>query len=159
MPDREKLRIAGIVKESVVDGEGLRLVIFTQGCLRACEKCHNLQAQPLAGGYEILFSELVEQIKSNPLLDGITFSGGEPFLQAASCARLAKLIKEQCRGLNIWVYSGYYHEELLELAIDNPGVKDLLEQLDVLIDGPYENNLCSPELPFRGSSNQRIVRF
>ena len=107
-----KLRIAGIVEESIVDGPGIRLTVFTQGCSHNCPGCHNPQTHDYRGGMEMDIEEIVKMVKANPMLDGITLSGGEPFDQAIACANLARRIKEL--GLSVVVYSGYKYEYLLQ---------------------------------------------
>lgn len=154
-----KIRIAGITKESVVDGPGLRYVIFTQGCPHNCIGCHNPHTHDFAGGYEISIRELLTSIIETKLINGVTFSGGEPFLQTEACAKLANLIKQSGLGLDIVAYSGYYHSELLTMAIKNPSISDFLDSVDILIDGPYEKDKSSFKLPFRGSSNQTIIKL
>ena len=154
-----KLRIAGIEKESVVDGPGLCYVIFTQGCPHRCVGCHNSDTQDFVGGYEITADKLLHSINETKLIDGVTFSGGEPFAQAAACAQLAKLIKQQCPELKIIAYSGYYHNDLLSMVEKNKSVADFLAQVDILIDGPYDVNKKNPNLPFRGSDNQSIIEL
>jgi anaerobic ribonucleoside-triphosphate reductase activating protein len=154
-----QLRIAGVVKESVVDGPGLRYVIFTQGCPHRCVGCHNPDTHDLAGGYETSINELLHSINEIKLIDGIAFSGGEPFIQAAACAELAKLVKQNRPELNIVTYSGYYYNELLDMAATDPAVKELLQLTDILIDGPYDIKQNNPNLPFRGSSNQNIIKL
>jgi anaerobic ribonucleoside-triphosphate reductase activating protein len=155
----KQLRIAGIVKESIVDGSGLRYVIFTQGCPHRCVGCHNPQTQDFAGGYEVSVTELLNSINDTKLIDGITFSGGEPFAQASACAELAKLLKQNRSDLNIVAYSGYYHAELLTMATKIPAIKEFLQLTDILIDGPYDATKNDPTLPFRGSSNQNIINL
>lgn len=157
--DLRMLKIAGVTKESVVDGPGLRYVIFTQGCPRRCAGCHNPQTQDFSGGYEISISELLCSIDDTKLIDGITFSGGEPFAQAAACAELAELIQQKKNNLNIIAYSGYYYAELLTLATRNQAINKFLQLINVLIDGPYDASKKSPDLPFRGSSNQNIINL
>jgi len=152
-----KLRVAGIVKESVVDGPGLRYVIFTQGCPHNCIGCHNTNTHDPQGGYDISLAELLASIKETKLIQGVTFTGGEPFTQAATCAELARLIKHDCPELDILTYTGYYYEDLLALAKKNPGITELLQATDILIDGPFEINKKTFTLPFRGSSNQNII--
>ena len=106
----DTLRVAGLVEDSIVDGDGFRFTIFVQGCKRRCPNCQNPETQPLEGGHEETLAALLQKIRQNPLLTGVTFSGGEPFLQ---CAPLAKLAKEiHAMGLDIWSYSGYTLEEL-----------------------------------------------
>jgi anaerobic ribonucleoside-triphosphate reductase activating protein len=149
------LRIAGVVKESVVDGPGVRYVIFTQGCPHRCIGCHNPQTHDFLGGYEVSIAELWQSIVATKLIRGITFSGGEPFAQAAGCAELANLAKS--RGLDVLTYSGYYYNELLLMAKDDSAIDGLLRVTDILIDGPYDITKNDPNLPFRGSKNQNII--
>ena len=151
----DTIRISGIVEESIVDGPGLRLVVFTQGCKHNCKGCHNPDTHSYTGGKLIRIDEILKQIKENPLLDGVTFSGGEPFDQAEKLEILAKKIKEYNSDLNIIVYTGYYHEDLLK----KENCVGLLNIIDTLIDGPYEEDKRSLELKFRGSSNQRIIEL
>ena len=148
------LRIAGIVKESVCDGPGIRMVIFVQGCLRRCDGCHNPHTHDPDGGTEISIDELLTMIVANPLLDGVTFSGGEPFLQADVLAELAK----QCRfrGLSVMTYTGYLYEDIIA---GNATWQDLLCQTDILVDGPFIREQASQDIPFRGSANQRIFEL
>ena len=147
------MRIANTVSASIVDGPGLRFTVFTQGCPHRCPGCHNPDTHDPAGGREAAVEELAEKLLSNPLTDGLTLSGGEPFCQAAECARLAAIARE--KGLNVWVYTGYTYERLLEG--DLPGALELLEQTDVLVDGPFLLAEKSYEALFRGSANQRLI--
>ena len=149
------LRIAGLTPESVVDGPGLRYVILTQGCPHRCGGCHNPATHDFAGGYDITLEELVQAIDKVKLIDGITLSGGEPFAQAAACAKLAQLVKQ--RGLSVVTYSGYYYADLLAMAKNDPAITNLLQFTDILIDGPYDETKKNLYLPFRGSSNQNII--
>lgn len=149
------LRVAGIVKESVVDGPGLRLVVFTQGCSRRCPGCHNPHTWDPEGGSEVAVEEIVSMVKQNPLLRGVTLSGGEPFAQAAPLACLARKVREP--GKDVVTYTGYTWEELVELARGDPAVRDLLELSHYVVDGPFIRELHDPALPFRGSANQRII--
>ena len=146
-----KLRIAGIVDDSIVDGEGGRLTVFTQGCPHHCHGCHNPQTWSLDGGHEVDTEEIVQKLKENPLLSGITFSGGEPFLQPAPLADLARAAHSL--GLDVWSYTGFTLEEL-EKRTD---AQQLLNEVDMLVDGPYVEALRDLTLRFRGSSNQRII--
>lgn len=148
-----KLRIAGRVGDSIVDGPGLRYALFTQGCPRACPGCHNPQTQPLEGGEETTVEAILAEIDANPLLDGVTFSGGEPFLQAAALAELAREIKK--RDLNLAAYTGYLWEELI--AANDSAWNALLAELDVVVDGPFVQALRSWTLKFAGSTNQRFI--
>ncbi|MBQ7109651.1 MAG: anaerobic ribonucleoside-triphosphate reductase activating protein [Thermoguttaceae bacterium] len=148
-----RLRIAGRVGESIVDGPGIRYALFTQGCPRACPGCHNPQTQPLEGGEETTVEAILAEIDANPLLDGVTFSGGEPFLQAAALAELAREIKK--RDLNLAAYTGYLWEELI--AANDSAWNALLAELDVVVDGPFVQALRSWTLKFAGSTNQRFI--
>ena len=147
------MRIADTVSDSIVDGPGLRFTVFTQGCPHHCPGCHNPETHDPAGGREVSVSELEEEMGKNPLIDGLTLSGGDPFCQAAECADLARLAHE--KGLNVWTYTGYTYERLLEG--DLPGALELLEQTDVLVDGPFLLAEKSYEALFRGSTNQRLI--
>lgn len=149
------IRIAGIEPESVVDGPGLRFVIFAQGCLHKCAECHNPQTHPLNGGKLTTTEELYYQIFSLPLITGVTFSGGEPFLQAAAFAELAALTKR--KRLSVLVYTGYTWEALVEHSQFHSDFFDLLNVADYLIDGRYEHTHRSLNIPFRGSKNQRFI--
>lgn len=146
-----KLKIAGIVDDSIVDGEGVRLTVFTQGCPHHCHGCHNPQTWSLDGGHEVDTEEIVEKLKENPLLSGITFSGGEPFLQPAPLAEIARAAHKL--GLDVWSYTGFTLEELKKRT----DAQQLLNEVDVLVDGPYVEALRDLTLRFRGSSNQRII--
>ena len=150
-----KLRIAGTVAESIVDGPGFRFTLFTQGCPHHCEGCHNPETHDFNGGSEMSTDEVIKKLLSNPLTDGITFSGGEPFEQAGECAVIAKAAREN--GLNVWAYSGYTFDELLVKAEKQPDVMELLKLTDVLVDGRFVLEQRSLSLKWRGSANQRIL--
>lgn len=143
------IRIAGLVPESFVDGDGIRFAIFMQGCLRNCEGCHNPETHALDGGRLVDTAEIISAIKKNPLLDGITLTGGEPFLQVDAANEIACAAKKL--GLNVWCYTGFTFEEL------PPEVAPLIKNIDVLIDGEFIESLRDLELQFRGSHNQRII--
>ena len=149
------LRIAGTVNDSIVDGPGIRFSIYVQGCPHGCEGCHNPQTWDFEGGYEIQIKVLYYSIIANPLLDGVTFSGGEPFCHAKKLALLGKKLREL--KLNIVTYTGYTFEQLMKLGNDNNGFKELLAVTDILVDGRFELGLKDLTLKFRGSSNQRII--
>ncbi len=149
----EKIRLSGIISESIVDGPGLRYVLFTQGCLKSCYMCHNPETRDLKAGYLKSIRKIKEEIKKNPLIKGITFSGGEPFLQARKCYLISKYAKSL--GLDCLSYSGYYIEEIIKK--NQKDQINFLNSLDYLIDGPFEYDKLSLDLLFRGSSNQRIV--
>lgn len=147
------LRIAGIVDDSIVDGEGIRLTVFAQGCPHHCHGCHNPQTWSLTAGHEIDTDEVIERVKANPLLSGVTFSGGEPFLQPAPLAEIARAVHQL--GLNVWSYTGFTLEQLQKRT----DAHQLLDEVDVLVDGPYVEALRDLTLRFRGSSNQRILNL
>ncbi len=148
------LRLAGIVNDSITDGPGIRLTVFTQGCPHHCLGCQNPQTWDFSGGQEVSPDEIMAQIKQNPLLSGVTFSGGEPLAQAAALLPLAEQIKEQ--GLELAIYTGYTFEQLLQL--NDKHINLLLALADTLIDGPFIQAQRNLELNFRGSENQRILR-
>ncbi len=150
-----ELRISGIVPESIVDGPGIRYTVFVQGCPHHCEGCHNPQTHDFDGGRIVPLDGIVEEIKKNPLLSGVTFSGGEPFCQPEALAELGREIK--ALHLNLVCYSGFTFEELLELGKKNPAILDLLKLTDILIDGKFVLAEKSLMLKFRGSRNQRIL--
>lgn len=147
------IRISGVVQDSIVDGPGLRLTVFTQGCPHRCPGCHNPHTHDFEGGYDEHIDVLAEKMRRNPLLDGLTLSGGEPFAQAGAAAQLAKRAHEL--GLSVWTYSGYTFEQLLQMQ--DAHVRALLGETDVLVDGPFILEQRSLELKFRGSANQRIL--
>ncbi len=147
------MRIADYVQDSIVDGPGLRFTLFTQGCPHCCPGCHNPQTHDCNGGKEMPVAEVIRLMRSNPLTDGLTLSGGEPFAQAEDCAEIARAARES--GLNVWTYSGWTFEQLLVDA--RPGVRELLTLTDVLVDGPFLLPERSLTLRWRGSRNQRIL--
>ncbi|MCL1975097.1 MAG: radical SAM protein [Firmicutes bacterium] len=152
-----QLRIAGVVAESAVDGPGLRMTVFTQGCSRHCPDCHNPHTHDPDGGTWADTAELLARFEANPLLCGLTVSGGEPFLQAAAVAELAMDIKKL--GKTIVLYSGYTFEELQTLSQKDVNVARLLAYTDILIDGPFLKAERDLNLAFRGSRNQRIIEL
>jgi len=149
------LRIADTIQDSIVDGPGFRFVVFTQGCLRHCPECHNPHTWDPAGGKEVSVDSLYKALSSNPLTDGLTLSGGEPYLQASACAELAQ--RARSGGFNVWCYSGYAFEDILEIGKTDPAFKALLEATDVLIDGMFLIEKKSLTLKWRGSQNQRVI--
>ncbi len=148
-----RIRISGIVNDSIVDGPGLRYTIFTQGCPHHCEGCHNPQTHTYKGGKKISLKKIKKDILSNPLLQGVTFSGGDPFVQAEKLIPVAKFIKEQ--GLELACYTGYVFEMLISGNI--PYARELLSYIDVLIDGRFVLSQKSLDLKFKGSKNQRTI--
>lgn len=153
MACHKKLRIAGTVNDSIVDGPGIRYVIFSQGCPHNCPGCHNPQTHDFAGGQDADVEKILDEIFQNPILSGVTFSGGEPFCQAEGLVPIAEAVKE--KGKHLMIYTGYLLEQLQNM--ENVGVKRLLELADVIVDGPFileEKNLT---LSYRGSENQRVI--
>ena len=155
------MRIADYFQDSITDGPGWRFVLFTQGCNHHCEGCHNPGTLDPKGGREVLTEEIITAMLSNPLTDGLTLSGGEPLDQAAECAVIARAAKNA--GLNVWCYTGYTFEQLLNPNVSvmsdewQKGVAELLETIDVLVDGPFILKERSLALAWRGSGNQRIL--
>ncbi|MCR4666717.1 MAG: radical SAM protein [Desulfovibrio sp.] len=152
-----RIPLAGMEEESIVDGPGLRFVIFTQGCRHNCKGCQNPQTHSLEGGTLHSLSDLMDLYATNPLLDGMTFSGGEPFLHAEKLALLARAVHSA--GGTIVTYTGYTYEELREGVLNgsSPAWGALLDETDLLIDGPYIEEQRDLDLLFRGSANQRIL--
>ncbi|MDR3304989.1 MAG: radical SAM protein [Clostridiales Family XIII bacterium] len=149
----EDIRIAGIENDSIVDGPGLRMTIFFQGCHRRCPDCHNPESWPADGGSAVTAESLLKQIDANPLLQGVTFSGGEPLIRAGALLPLAVGIRE--RGLDLAIYTGYRFEEILENGDEK--ALSLLAIAQTLIDGEFLAAQKSLTLPFRGSRNQRVL--
>ncbi|AFQ42555.1 anaerobic ribonucleoside-triphosphate reductase activating protein [Desulfosporosinus meridiei] len=149
------LRIAGIIEESIVDGPGIRFVVFAQGCNHHCPGCHNPETQPFDRGTVVQIETLLRQMSKNPLLDGVSISGGEPFEQAEVLAELAAQVQK--KGLNVVTYTGYIYEEILANASEQPGWSRLLKHTDILVDGRFELAQRNLLLKFRGSENQRLI--
>lgn len=147
------MRIANWISDSIVDGPGLRLTVFTQGCPHRCPGCHNPETWDPAGGREVPLEELEALLAADPLLQGLTLSGGEPFLQAGDCASLARRARR--RGLDVWTYTGYRYEDLAEAG--RADWEALLAATDVLVDGPFLQAQKSYAALFRGSDNQRLI--
>ena len=146
------LDLAGIVNDSIVDGPGIRMTVFAQGCPHHCQGCHNPETWQFGCGTPMEEERIADIVATNPLCRGVTFSGGEPFAQAEGFTRLAQLLKE--RGYEVASYSGYTFEELIT---GTEAQRELLQSIDVLIDGPFIMAQRSLEVPFRGSKNQRII--
>ena len=143
--------------ETIVDGEGIRYSIYLAGCSRHCPGCHNTQSWNPEAGHPLSGSTLqhiINDINSNPLLDGITFTGGDPFYNPKDVHHVLKEIRKKTK-MNIWCYTGYTLEELQKDPLRNP----LLDDIDVLVDGKFIKELYSPHLAFRGSTNQRIIKL
>ena len=147
------MSIANLISDSIVDGPGLRLTVFTQGCPHRCPGCQNPETHDPSGGWEVSVAELAAELDKNPLLQGLTLSGGDPFLQAAECAALAQAARD--RGLDVWTYTGWTYEQLLTEG--DPDRLALLDATDVLVDGPFVAARKSYAALFRGSDNQRLI--
>lgn len=167
--EEARLDLAGIMGESIVDGPGIRFAVFCQGCPHHCEGCHNPKTHPFDGGTPVRVGKILEQIDKDPILRGVTFSGGEPMCQAKAFLELAKGVK--ARGLDIVIFTGYRYEELMKhidgcqeqneddvmKLVDRQGARELLELTDILIDGKFELAERDLTLQFRGSRNQRVI--
>lgn len=147
------LHLAGLEKHSIVDGPGIRMVVFAQGCPHRCPGCHNPETHLPLGGEKRSVDELLVYYEESNLLRGVTLSGGEPFWQAKAFSCLAKAIRE--RGGDVITYTGYYYEVLQKM--NDPDVDALISYTDLLIDGPFIKELKTLTLAFRGSSNQRLI--
>jgi anaerobic ribonucleoside-triphosphate reductase activating protein len=149
-----KIRLSSpLTVDSIVDGPGLRAVVWTQGCMHKCPGCHNEQTHDLEGGFETSLEDIKLQIEDLKLHKGITISGGEPFLQPEQCAEIAEFARS--KGLDVWCYTGFTYEQLSK----SEKHKRLLKNVDVLIDGPFMQEQRSLELKFKGSKNQRCLRL
>ncbi|MDW7728555.1 MAG: 4Fe-4S single cluster domain-containing protein [Bacillota bacterium] len=149
------LQVAGIQYDSIVDGPGIRLALFVQGCSHRCPGCHNPETHDPRGGKPVEIVQLIEIIDNCNNIDGVTISGGEPFEQAEPVAALADAVTE--KGLDLVVYSGYYFENLLNKSLIDQNIYSILAKGRLLIDGPFLENESDLTLPFRGSRNQRII--
>lgn len=150
-----QMRIAGTINDSIVDGPGFRFTVFTQGCPHHCPGCHNPKTHDFEGGKLADTQEIIEKFRKNELLDGITLSGGEPLCQSEACRVLAQAAHES--GLNVWCYTGYTFEELMEGFEAHPEWAALLQEVDVLVDGRFILAQRTLEARFRGSKNQRLI--
>ena len=155
MNDVNSIRLAGIAYESLVNGPGIRRVLFAQGCKHNCSSCFNKHTHSFDGGEEKKIHEIVEDILCNPLIRGVTFSGGDPLEQGEEFAILAKKIKKS--KINIWCYTGYSFEYILENQKKRNGWQELLKHIDVIVDGKFMEEYADSHLRYRGSSNQRII--
>ncbi len=151
----QTIRVAGIVEESVTDGPGIRLTLFCQGCYHNCPGCHNPETHDPGGGRERTVTEITDLYDSDPLLSGITFSGGEPFLQPEPLITIADHV--HAKGGNVIAYTGYTLSQLRQLQETQPAIGHLLDRVDLLIDGPFILEERSLLIPFRGSTNQRVI--
>ena len=148
------IRLAGVYPESIVDGPGIRYAIFTQGCSHHCPGCHNESTWAFDGGYEKDIDELVKDIKANPMVKAITFSGGDPLFQIKE---VLTIVQKLPSDYHILIYTGFTYEEILEMAVDNEALNELLVRTNILIDGLFKLAERDLSLRFRGSANQRII--
>lgn len=149
------MNILKVIPETILDGDGIRYSIYLAGCSHHCPGCHNPESHsPLAGSplSDDIVTQIIKEINDNPLLDGITLSGGDPFFSPTELLPILRRLKEET-GLNIWCYTGYTYEAICADPLRSP----LLQYIDTLVDGPFIRSLYDPQLPFRGSSNQRII--
>ncbi len=146
---------ADLQEDSIVDGPGLRSVIWTQGCAHHCKGCQNPQTWDFEGGGLVPIEMVLSAIDELEYQRGITFSGGDPMYQPEACNRIAKYARS--KGLDIWVYTGFTFEQLIELSKKKPVYMDFLENIDVLVDGPFKIEERDLNLLFRGSRNQRLI--
>lgn len=144
-----------IQQDSIVDGEGIRSVIWFQGCSHNCPGCHNPETHDFNAGVIVSIDEMKAQIDELEFQAGVTFSGGDPMMQVEALIELASYVHE--KGMNVWVYTGFTFEELMMLAEKNDSYRKALEEIDVLVDGKFVMELKSFDVQFRGSSNQRIL--
>ena len=149
------IRLSGIAYESLVNGPGMRRVFFAQGCKHKCKGCFNPDTHDFGGGEQRNLDELIEDTLNNPILRGVTFSGGDPWEQADKFDYMAKAFKD--KGLSIWSYTGYTYEYIIEHQDEHEGWNDLINSIDVLVDGKFEKDKIQDGLKFRGSTNQRII--
>ncbi len=149
------IKVAGIQTDSIVDGPGVRLAIYFQGCSHRCKGCHNPETHDPLGGYNATINQLTDLIEAASFIDGVTISGGEPFEQAAAAAALAA--ETTRRGLDLVLYSGYTFEQLLAKSAAQPDIKALLYSGSLLVDGPFCLAEQDYNLAYRGSRNQRLI--
>ena len=148
-----KVRLAGIVNESVSDGPGLRIALFFQGCAHRCPGCHNPQTWEFNAGEEYEVSDLLARLPDSPLIHGITLSGGDPFYQPEAALALAQAFHQ--RGKDVWAYTGFVWEELMQSRENT--LRELIRQCDVIVDGPFIQAQAAPGLRYCGSANQRLI--
>lgn len=150
-----RLAVPKIQTDSIVDGEGIRSVIWFQGCAHNCEGCHNPETHDFNKGTIKSIEELKDEIRELEYQAGVTFSGGDPMMQIDALVELTKCVKE-C-GMNVWCYTGFVYEDLIKMSKSNEAYLEALKNIDVLVDGKFVMNLKSFDAAFRGSSNQRII--
>lgn len=145
------LAILRIVEDTMVDGPGMRTAIYAAGCTHHCPGCHNPQSWDIRAGEEMTTEDILRTILADPFAD-VTFTGGDPMIQPEGFTELARVIRERSRK-TIWCYTGYTYEALLTM----PAQRELMQHIDVLVDGPFVQSLRDEQLRFRGSSNQRLI--
>ena len=145
------IRVLSVIEDTMVDGPGFRTSIYCAGCNHQCPGCHNPQSWDFGGGHEMTVEQIMRIIEADPYTRGVTFSGGDPMYQAAGFAELARQIHRRTQK-DIWCYTGFTFESLI-----HDDQRELLNELDVLVDGPYIEKFSDPDLLFRGSYNQRII--
>lgn len=150
-----EIRIAGVIRESIVDGPGIRFVVFTQGCKHNCQGCQNPETHSFDGGYTTDTQKIIEEVKKNPIIKGVTLSGGDPMFQPAATLDLCKKLKEN--NYNVMIYTGYTYEQLVEM--NNEDIMGILSNCDTLVDGRFILKLRSLSCRFRGSTNQRLINM
>ena len=149
------VKVIGIDPESVSDGPGVRFTIFFSGCRHRCPGCHNPEAQDFSAGTEFddsMQASVIEHIARCPIITGFTLSGGDPMFSAGDVLRFVQRLREKLPGINIWLYTGFTCEEIIEAE-----QIALLELCDVLVDGRFEQDRLDLTTSFRGSTNQRII--
>ena len=151
-----EIRLAAPIQtDSIVDGEGIRTVIWTQGCSHNCKGCHNPETHNFNDGFLVDVEDLKKEILEVPNQDGVTLSGGDPMYQPEAILEIAKFCQSQ--GLNVWCYTGFTFEELKQISKTNSHMNNLLQNIDVLVDGKFEQEQKSLNLYFKGSKNQRVL--
>ncbi len=151
---KESVSIAGVKKHTTVNGPGVRYTVFMQGCEHGCKGCHNPETHDPDGGKTIPVKELIDDILATKYIDGVTLSGGDPLLQADQCRDIVEALKS--KGLNIWLYSGFTFDEVIE-GKAGEAAREVLNFIDVMVDGRFVESLLSEEHIWRGSSNQRLI--
>lgn len=146
---------SAIQKNSIVDGEGIRAVIWAQGCEHNCQGCHNPETHDMHGGFVVDLDDIKKELIELRFCDGVTLSGGDPMFQAEAFCEIAKYAKSL--GLNVWCYTGFEYEKLMQMAKNNIHISEFFKYIDVLVDGKFKIEEKSLNLYFRGSKNQRII--
>lgn len=147
----EGIMIMKIVEQTMADGPGLRTSVYCAGCYHNCPNCHNPQTHDINNGIYVSMDDLVKKLLDDPC-NGITFSGGDPLYQVDEFTELAKRIKQQS-DKNIWLYTGFMYEQIKQ----SPKLRQILDYIDIVVDGPYIDHLKTDKISFRGSKNQRII--